>query len=292
MLTHDKPRQYLKNWRPITLLNVIYKIASGYIAERIKTTLYKLISEDQTGFISGHYIGENTRLIYDIMHFTEEENIPGLLLIIDFEKAFDSISWNFIQKVLKHFNFGESIMHWISVFYKSITSAVIQSGFLSDFFPIQRGCRQGDPLSPYIFILCEEILSLMVKSNNDIKGIKVDGVEFHLTQFADDTTIFLDGSENSLKAAMATLDFFARLSGLKINLSKTKAVWIGARKFCRETFNHRYKLDWNQGSFTILGIQFSCNLEEILELNFKSKIMQINRELKQWSKRMLTPLVE
>lgn len=61
MLTHDKPRQYLKNWRPITLLNVIYKIASGYIAERIKTTLYKLISEDQTGFISGHYIGENTR---------------------------------------------------------------------------------------------------------------------------------------------------------------------------------------------------------------------------------------
>ena len=88
---------------------------------------------------------------------------------------------------------------------------------------------------------------------------------------------------------MATLDFFARLSGLKINLSKTKAVWIGARKFCGETFNHRYKLDWNQGSFTILGIQFSCNLEEMLELNFKSKIMQINRELKQWSKRMLTP---
>ena len=98
-------------------------------------------------------------------------------------------------------------MHWISVFYKNITSAVVQSGFLSDFFPIQRGCRQGDPLSPYIFILSAEILSLMVKSNNDIKDIKVDGVEFNLTQFADDTTIFLDGSENSLKAAMATLDF-------------------------------------------------------------------------------------
>ena len=76
-------------------MNAIYKIASGCIAERIKTTLHKLISEEQTGFISGRYIGENTRFIYDIMHFTEEEDIPGLLLIIDFEKAFDSISWNF-----------------------------------------------------------------------------------------------------------------------------------------------------------------------------------------------------
>ena len=132
-------------------------------------------------------------------------------------------------------------------------------GFSLTFSPIQRGRRQGDPLSPYIFILCAEILSLMVRSNNGIKGIEVDGVEFNLTQFADDTTIFLDGSENSLKAATATLDFFARLSGLKINLSKTKAVWIGPRKFCGETFNHRYKLDWNQESFTILGIQFSCN---------------------------------
>ena len=220
----DEPRQYLKNWRPITLLNVIYKIASGCIAERIKTTLHKLISEGQTGFISGRYIGDNTRLIYDIMHFTEEENIPGLLLIIDSEKAFDSISWNFIQKVLKHFNFREFIMHWISVFSKNKTAAVVQSRFLSDFFPIQRRCRQGEPLSPYISILSAEMLSLMVKRNNDIKGIEVDGVEFNVTQLADDTTIFLDGSENSRKAAMATLDLYARLSGLKINLSKTKAV--------------------------------------------------------------------
>ena len=71
---------------------LVYKIASGCIAERIKSTLSKLISTDQTGFISGCYIGENTRLIYDIMNYTEVENIPGLLHIIDFEKAFDSIS--------------------------------------------------------------------------------------------------------------------------------------------------------------------------------------------------------
>ena len=69
----DKPRQYLKNWRPITLLNTIYKIASGVIASRLKTVLNKLIKGDQTGFVPGRYIGENTRLIYDILHYTEDK---------------------------------------------------------------------------------------------------------------------------------------------------------------------------------------------------------------------------
>ena len=105
----DKPKEFLKNWRPITLLNVIYKLASDCIAERIKSVLDKLISKDQTGFLSGRYIGENTRLIYDILHLTENFNIPGLLLIVDFKKAFDSISWKFIMNTLDFFNFGDSI---------------------------------------------------------------------------------------------------------------------------------------------------------------------------------------
>ena len=191
----DKPKQYLKNWRPITLLNVVYKLASGCIAERLKTVLSKLISNDQTGFISGRYIGENTRLIYDIMNYTEENNIPGLLLIIDFEKAFDTISWEFIKKVFDFFNFGESIKKWIAVFYNDISSAVIQSGHLSEFFQIYRGCRQGDPLSPYVFLLCAEILSILIKKDKNVSGINIGDIEYRLSQFADDTTIILDGSE-------------------------------------------------------------------------------------------------
>ena len=219
------------------------------------------------------------------MNITEELNIPGLLLIIDFEKAFDSISWEFINKVLKFFNSGESIIKWVSVSYKNISSAVIQSGFLSEFFPVQRGCRQGNPLSPYIFLLCAEILALMLKSNEDIQGIKIGGEEYKLSQFADDTTILLDGQET-----MKTLRLFASLSGLKINSSKTKAVWIGSKKFSGETFNHRFKFEWNQKEFIILGIRFSCNLINMIELNYKEKLSQIEKELKQWSKRILTPL--
>ena len=130
----NKCRKYLKNWHPITLLNTIYKIASGSIASRIKNVLDKLIATEQTGLIKDRYIGENTRLVYDLLQFTEEQNIPGLLLLIDFEKAFDSLSWSFIHKVLQFFNFGPSIRNWISTLYKNSSSAVSQCGCLSSFF--------------------------------------------------------------------------------------------------------------------------------------------------------------
>lgn len=156
---------------------MVYKLASGCIAERLKSILSKLISNDQTGFISNRYIGENTRLIYDIMNYTEENNIPGLLLTIDFEKAFDTISWEFIKKVFDFFNFGESIKKWIAVFYNAISSAVIQSGHLSEFFQIYRGCRQGDPLSPYVFLLCAEILSILIKKDKNVSGINIGDIE-------------------------------------------------------------------------------------------------------------------
>ena len=286
----DKPKQFLKNWRPITLLNVIYKIASACIAERIKTTLTELISDDQTGFISGRYIGENTRLIYDILHITDEQDIPGLLLIVDFEKAFDSISWKFINHTLNFFNFGNSIKRWINLFYTDIQSCVIQNGFLSEPFNVKRGCRQGDPLSPYIFLLCAEILSRQFKANTEIKGIEIAGTKYLLSQFADDTTIFLDGTENSLNEALKILKAFAIASGLKLNSSKTRAIWIGCEKFSGETFNHRLKLDWTQNDFTILGIKFSCNLNTIVDINYNTKIIEIEKEMKQWAKRILTPL--
>ncbi len=115
-----KSKFNIANWRPITLLNTVYKIGSGCIARRIKNTLNKIISSDQSGFISGRYIGENTRLIYDLMNYTEICNIPGVLAMIDFEKAFDSVSWKFIHKVLSYFNFGPSISNWVKLFKISL----------------------------------------------------------------------------------------------------------------------------------------------------------------------------
>ena len=102
----DIPIQFLKNWRPITLLNISYKIAAGSIANRLKTVLNKIIDFDPSGFVPGRFIGENASLLYDIIQYAEENNLPGLLLFIDFEKAFDSLSWNLLHKVLNYCNFG------------------------------------------------------------------------------------------------------------------------------------------------------------------------------------------
>ena len=110
-----KDKSYLENWRPLTLLNVDYKIATKTMAHRIATVLPKLINEDQTGYVKGRYIGQNIRLIQDIMKVTESENIPGIALFIDFKKAFDTLDWNFVFKTLEVFNFGPEIQQWIPV---------------------------------------------------------------------------------------------------------------------------------------------------------------------------------
>jgi hypothetical protein len=95
-----KPRNLLKNWRPISLLNCSYKLMSSCIAERIKSVLDNIIHDDQKGFITGRFIGENIRLLHDIICETQKQNIAGMLLLIDFEKAFDTVSWDFITKSL------------------------------------------------------------------------------------------------------------------------------------------------------------------------------------------------
>ena len=117
----------LKNWRPLTLLDVVYKIASGAIANRLKLVLDALIDKDQIECIKGRFIGDKTRLIYHILSFTEQNDIPGLLVLIDFETAFDSVSWSFIQKVLKFLNFGPTICKWIETLYNNISSFVFFS---------------------------------------------------------------------------------------------------------------------------------------------------------------------
>ena len=201
----NKPKKLLKNWRPISLLNCSYKIGSAAIANRIKSILPLIIHENQKGFVKDRYIGEITRLVYDIMEHTETFQIPGILLPIDFEKAFDSIDRNYLCNVLKFFNFGDNLINWILTFYEDIESRVLVKGFPSTPFRIERGCRQGDPVAPYLFILSVEILGILIRNNVKIKGIKLGNVEYLLSQFADDTSMTLDGSEKCLYAVLETL---------------------------------------------------------------------------------------
>ena len=137
--------------------------------------------------------------------------MPGLLLFIDFEKAFDSLEWPFIEKTLRYFNFGMSLVKWFKLFYTDISSCIQNNGWSSEFFSLSRGVRRGCPLSPYLFILCAEILANAVRKDKEIRGINIGDMECKRSQYADDTTIILDGSQLSFSRTLFLLDIFRHI---------------------------------------------------------------------------------
>ena len=167
----EKDPLMLKNWRPLSLLNVDYKMLAKTIASRIKSSLNHIVHENQTGYIKNRYIGQNIATINDIIHYTETENIPALLIAVDFEKAFDCLDWTFLQSCLIRFGFPDFILNWVTILYADIQSCVINNGTLSEYFSIERGVRQGCPLSPYLFIIAVEMLAIAIRENTNIKGI-------------------------------------------------------------------------------------------------------------------------
>ena len=170
----------LSNCRPITLLNVDYKIASKAIASRIKNVLPTLIHSDQSGFMKDRFIGQNIRLINDILEQTELQNVPGILLQLDFRKAFDTVEWPLIQQTLLKFNFGDSIKCWVQTFYCNAESSVLINGLNTKQIPLSRGVRQGCPLSPYLFILVAEILASKIRHDKTVQGITLFKKEIKL----------------------------------------------------------------------------------------------------------------
>ena len=123
-----------KNWRPVSLLNCDYKIAAKAVATRMKRVLPDVINNDQTGFLKGRSIGENVRLLNSVISYAEQQNVPGMLLFIDFEKAFDTLEWKFLEKTLCFYNFGDSLTTWIKLLYTDISSSIQNNGWSSEFF--------------------------------------------------------------------------------------------------------------------------------------------------------------
>jgi hypothetical protein len=134
-----KIRLLLKNWRPITLLTVDYKIIAKCLANRLDKILPHYITMSQFGYVKGRYIGENVRCVIDINEICNQQNIAALAIQIDFEKAFDSINWNFMFRTLERMNFGNDFISWVKVLYKNTTSTVINNGTLTEPFKLFRG---------------------------------------------------------------------------------------------------------------------------------------------------------
>ncbi|CAG2213321.1 unnamed protein product [Mytilus edulis] len=135
-----------------------------------------------------------------------------------------------------------------------------------------------------------EILGILIRKNKDIKGIKIDDTEYLISQYADDTSIILDGSPECLDASLRLLHKYAEMSGLHMNLDKTKVVWIGKKKYSQDTMCVKWGLEWGSSRFTLLGINFSVNLQEMESLNYYPKIKEIENIINIWSRQTLTPV--
>ena len=224
----DRDPNFVKNYRPISLLTADYKLIAKTMANRLKQVLSDLIHIDQNGFLKGRYIGCNIRTIIDLIEFADTRDIPGSIVLLDFERAFDSVEHEFLFEVLNRFNLGNNFVQWVRTFYNCRRSYVVNNGFLSRPINMSRGIFQGCPISPFLFRFALEVFAIAVRDNDRIKGIKVGNKEKKISLLADDTTCFLQGDLESFQVLFSTLYKFASFSGCRINMSKSEAVHIGS----------------------------------------------------------------
>ena len=261
-----------------------YKIASKAIASRIKTVLPALIHSDQSGFMKDRFIGQNIRLINDILEQTKLQNVSGILLQLDFRKAFDTVEWPVVQQTLSKFNFGDSLKRWIQTFYCNAESSILNNGLSTKQIPLSRGVRQGFPLSPYLFILVAEILASEIRHDNTVQGIKLFKKEIKLSQFADDTSL-LCKNLTSVGNALNILADFGAISGLRLNKSKTKALWLGP---WRSNLDRPLGLDWTNEPVKVLGTFVSYDSVGNERKNFVKKVDNLKTKLSAWRSRKLS----
>ena len=291
-----KDKREIENLRPISLLEVIYKIITKALSLRLEKVLPRCINENQTGFIKGRLMSENIRLILDLMEICNKEGRSGMILMCDFQKAYDSIEWHYLKNVIEKFGFGPYFKRWINILYDkeeaSISSSRVSiNGHLSQPFEVYRGLRQGDPLSCGLFLLCLEPLLEKIRRSPAVNGLTINGKEIKLSAYADDLTLILDGTENSLRECISVIDDFGRISGMSLNKYKTRPVWIGKDAICRPPIAAELELNWKPEPFELLGVTISNDPKtDICSLNYDKKVNEMKDRLNSWVGKGLKPL--
>ena len=283
----SRDKRLIINWRPISLINFDTKLLSKVLAERLKKVLPTLIKHDQTAYVSGRFLGESVRLISDILDITKTLNIEGYLMTIDIEKAFDSVDHPFLIAVLNVMGFDSEFIKWIKVLINRQESCVINGGASSGYFELERGSRQGDPISAYLFILVMEVFFTMIRSNPKIEGLDILGFTYLLTSYADDTTFFIK-NESSAIEIFKTFEFFSKYSGLKVNKSKCEIAGIGVKHGVHTALLGTKNVNLNSNYIKILGVNFTYNQQIYLEKNFIEVVEKIEKVLSIWRWRNLS----
>ena len=282
-------RDVIKNWRPITLTNTDYKIFSKVIALRLQPVMADLVHSNQTGFLKHRSISDHIRTLDDIIYIASQRNLSGMIVSLDFQRAFDTVEKETILATLEQFNFGENFINMVRVLMANSQCCIQNGGWLSEWFKTERGIKQGCCTSPLLFILVAEVMAIKLRNNVDILGIEPiwAGRVISFTkvlQYADDSTLVLrDG--NDLAAALLDIEAFGRISGLKLNKNKSQGMWIGKSKGSTDKPGG---IRWIEGGdiVKILGVYFSPTKEASqIDQNWTEKIENIKNIMKMWLKR-------
>ena len=218
----------ITDFRPISLCNVIYKIVSKVLANRLKSILPHIISEYQSAFVPGRQITDNVLVAFEVMHHLNKKTrgkMGQMALKLDMSKAYDRVEWPFVEAIMKKMGFNEKCVKMIMECISTVSYSVLINGAPKGFIHPTRGLRQGDPLSPYIFLLCVEGLLAMVsraQQENKIQGIKVAHGAPAISHlfFADDSILFCQATEEACDALQEILDTYEAASGQQVNKEK------------------------------------------------------------------------
>jgi exonuclease III len=215
-----------KQFRPIALCNVIYKLLTKVIARRLKPILPTIISPEQSGYIEGRQILDSVILAHEVIHSLQKTKTPGMLLKLDLSKAFDKISWEYMKELLLAFGFEELWVTWILNLTSTAFFSILVNGVPSRPFTPSRGIRQGDPLSPFLFIIMVEGLSRSIHAavgNGSLEGLSLHGISPPIShsQFVDDTLLMGSPTVKEANSILQILQTFSDASGLDCNKDKS-----------------------------------------------------------------------
>ncbi|PNX81845.1 cysteine-rich receptor-like protein kinase [Trifolium pratense] len=285
----DHP-QYLSDYRPICLIGVLYKILSKVLAGRLKNVMGKLISKCQSAFLPGRQILDGVVVLNEIIDLAKRRKDRCLLFKVDFERAYDTISWNYLERLMLKMGFADRWMKWMKACIFNSSMSVLINGSPTEDFTVGKGLRQGDPLSPFLFLIAAEGLTGMVNKAVDIgkfAGFMVnDSIQFQILQFADDTILMGDSSWDNIRTMKSILRGFELVSGLKINFVKSKLYGINVEaNFLAAAASF---LDCSHDSipFKFLGIPVGANPRR--QATWKPIVESMTKRLSNWNSRNLS----
>lgn len=221
---------FCKNYRPISLVNVNYKVVAKLLALRLEPLMQHLIDKEQCGFVKGRLTSDNSRLFLNGQNKVSSLSCSLAAISIDAEKAFDRVDWSFLFKTLNLHGFSPKIFSLISLLYSVPRASVLVNGRTSNYFPPQCGVRQGCPLSPLLFILALEPFLSSIHNNDSISGFPYGDHHLKLSAYVDDILLFFPTPKYLFPHLLQEISSFSLVSGYKINSDKTEILPL--TKFC------------------------------------------------------------